>query len=51
MDPADVLDLDLDSAVPEMHDRLIVGSARRIGAKLLTVDKQIISSRLVDTIS
>src|SRR4051812_17980485 len=36
LEPLDLLDLDKDSAVSEMHDRLIVGLARRLGATLLT---------------
>jgi PIN domain nuclease of toxin-antitoxin system len=45
--PGEVLDLDLDRAVPEMHDRIIVGVARRLNAPLLTVDPQIIQSNPV----
>jgi PIN domain nuclease of toxin-antitoxin system len=51
MDPEDVLELKVDLAVPEMHDRLIVGLARRINAKVLTIDKQIINSNIVETVS
>ena len=32
------LDFDQDANVPEMHDRIIAGLARRINAPLLTVD-------------
>ena len=39
--PADVLDFDQDAAVTEMHDRMIVGAARRRGASLITADRQI----------
>jgi PIN domain nuclease of toxin-antitoxin system len=46
-DPTDVLDFDADSAVPEMHDRLIVGLARRRAATLLTRDAEITSAALV----
>ncbi|MHB8627757.1 MAG: type II toxin-antitoxin system VapC family toxin [Aggregatilineales bacterium] len=43
----DVLDFARDSAVPEMHDRIIVGVARRLGWLLLTADSQIIKAGLV----
>lgn len=42
-----VLDFDRDSAVPEMHDRIIVGVARRLDVPLITVDRQITTSRIV----
>jgi len=48
--PGEVLDLDADQAVPEMHDRIIVGVARRLNAPLLTQDSQITGSGLVVTI-
>jgi predicted nucleic acid-binding protein len=34
----DVVDFDKDAAVPEMHDRILSGVARRLGAPLLTPD-------------
>lgn len=40
-------DLSIDASVPELHDRLIVGVARRRGATLLTRDREITSSRHV----
>jgi hypothetical protein len=43
----DVLDFDKDSAVKEMHDRMIVGVARRLNVPLLTKDLNITSSGLV----
>jgi len=46
----DVLDFDRDSAVKEMHDRMIVGLARRLGCPLLTVDKNITASGAVEVI-
>jgi PIN domain nuclease of toxin-antitoxin system len=46
---ADVLDFDADSAVPEMHDRIITGVARRLNAPLLTSDPQIVSAGIVKT--
>lgn len=38
---AHVQDFDIDAAVPEMHDRMIVGVARRIGAPLISSDRLI----------
>ena len=46
----DVLDFDQDSAVKEMHDRMIVGVARRLNAPLLTKDANITASGLVKII-
>jgi PIN domain nuclease of toxin-antitoxin system len=46
----DVLDFDQDSAVPEMHDRIIAGLARRIGAPLLTHDPAIMASGFVQVV-
>ena len=46
----DVLDLDVDTTVPEMHDRIIVGVARRTNATCLSLDPQIVQSGLVTTI-
>lgn len=46
----DVLDFDQDSNVPEMHDRIITGLARRIGAPLLTADPLIVAAGLVETV-
>lgn len=46
-DPEDVLDFGRDSSVKEMHDRIIVGLARRLDAPLLTSDNNIIASGLV----
>ena len=46
----DVLDFDRDSAVTEMHDRMIVGLARRLVCPLLTVDKNITTSRAVEIV-
>lgn len=39
-----VLDFSLDVNVPEMHDRIITGLARRLGAPLLTSDTKIAES-------
>jgi PIN domain nuclease of toxin-antitoxin system len=49
-EPADVLDFDAHAAVPEMHDRMIVGAALRLGVPCLTHDSQIVNSGLVKTI-
>ena len=46
----DVLDFDRDFAVKEMHDRMIVGAARRLNAPLLTRDQNITASGLVNVI-
>jgi PIN domain nuclease of toxin-antitoxin system len=45
-----VLDFDKDAAVPEMHDRIITGLARRIGAPLLATDLQIAAANLITVI-
>jgi len=41
-----VKDFSQDSAVSEMHDRMIVGIARRLGVPCLTCDKEIVASGL-----
>ena len=46
----DVLDFDADSAVKEMHDRMIVGVSRRLNAACLTKDLNITNSGLVKII-
>ena len=47
---ADVLEFHANSAVPEMHDRMIAGVARRLNIPCLTCDKQIVSSGLVKVV-
>jgi PIN domain nuclease of toxin-antitoxin system len=47
--PEDVSDFEADRAVPEMHDRIIAGAARRLNATLLTRDPQIVQSHRVAT--
>lgn len=42
-----VLDFEKDSSVPEMHDRIIAGLARRIDAPLLTSDPLIKAANIV----
>jgi PIN domain nuclease of toxin-antitoxin system len=44
-----VLDFDRDAGVPEMHDRIITGVARRLGAPLITSDPLIQSTGTVKT--
>jgi PIN domain nuclease of toxin-antitoxin system len=46
----DTLDFEADRAVPEMHDRMIAGVARRLHVPLITNDPQIAGSNLVTTI-
>ena len=46
----DVLQYDALSAIPEMHDRIVVGVARALGLPLLTRDQTILSSGVVQTI-
>jgi len=48
--PEDILGFDTDATVPEMHDRIIVGVARRMGATCLSLDPQIVQSGLVTTV-
>jgi PIN domain nuclease of toxin-antitoxin system len=43
--PNHVLDFDACPTIREMHDRIIVGAARRMNAKLLTRDKQITKTK------
>lgn len=46
----DVLDFERDAAVREMHDRIIVGLARRLNAPLLTADSQIAAANLTSIV-
>jgi hypothetical protein len=48
--PNHVLDFDACATIPEMHDRKIVGAARRMNAKVLTRDKQVIKTGLVTSV-
>jgi PIN domain nuclease of toxin-antitoxin system len=48
--PEDVIDFEASRAVPEMHDRMIVGVAHRFQATLLTRDPQIVNSNMVATL-
>ena len=47
---ADVLEFDAHAAVPEMHDRIIVGVALQFNVPCLTRDSQVVNSHLVQTI-
>jgi len=49
-EPTDVLDFSAHATVPEMHDRLVVGAALRLGVPCLTHDGQIVNSGLVNTV-
>jgi PIN domain nuclease of toxin-antitoxin system len=48
-EPIDTLDFDKDKAVTDIHDRMIIGVARRLNATLLTRDLQVTNSGLVAT--
>ncbi len=48
--PDHILDFEKDISVPEMHDRIIAGLARRLDAPLITMDHQINDSGWVRTI-
>lgn len=45
-----IAEFGIDAAVPEMHDRIVVGVARRAGAALLSRDATIAASGLVDVV-
>lgn len=47
---ADVIDFDRDATIPEMHDRIIAGLARRLNAPLLSNDLIIRAAALVKVI-
>lgn len=47
LQPEEMLDFDRDIAVTEMHDRMVVGVARRTGATLITNDRQMTQSAAV----
>ncbi len=46
----DVAEFDQDSSVPEMHDRIIAGLARRMGAPVVTLDPKIVAHSGVATL-
>ncbi|MCI0485019.1 MAG: PIN domain-containing protein [Blastocatellia bacterium] len=45
--PEEILEFDADEAVTEMHDRIVVGAARRLGATLISKDQQITAAGIV----
>ncbi len=47
LEPDQVLDFTQDAAIPEMHDRIIVGIARRLKAPLITSDTAIDTANIV----
>jgi|ERR1043165_6608957 PIN domain nuclease of toxin-antitoxin system len=47
--PKDILEFEKDQPISEMHDRIVVGLARRTGAILLTNNDAIVSSKIVPT--
>jgi PIN domain nuclease of toxin-antitoxin system len=49
-DHTHVIDFVLDASIPEMHDRIIAGIARRLNAPLITSDPQIIASGVATTV-
>jgi PIN domain nuclease of toxin-antitoxin system len=48
--PEEVLEFTANAAVPEMHDRMIAGVAKRLNIPCLTCDKQIVGSGLVQIV-
>lgn len=50
VNPKDILDFERDKVIPEMHDRIIVGLARRLRAPLVTKDKPIRDAGLVTVV-
>lgn len=49
-DPDEAPDFDDNAAVPEMHDRMVMGASRRLDAPCLTVDPAIARGGLVTVI-
>jgi len=49
-EPIDTLEFDRDNAVSDIHDRIMVGVARRLKATLLTRDAEIVGSGMVTTV-
>lgn len=48
--PDHILDFDRDSGVPEMHDRIIAGLARRLKSPLLSSDPLIRAANIVNIV-
>ncbi len=46
----DVLSFAELESIPDMHDRMIVGVAKRLGALLITADEKIVAAGLVKTV-
>ena len=46
----DILEFDSNVSVPEMHDRMIAGVAKRLRIPCLTIDKEIVNSGIVATV-
>ena len=49
-EPIDTLGFDQDTSVTDIHDRIIIGVARRLKATLLTRDAQMVASGVVPTV-
>jgi predicted nucleic acid-binding protein len=49
-EPIDTLEFERDKAVADIHDRIIVGVARRVNATLLSRDEEITGSGVVATV-
>ncbi len=49
LDAYQILEFERDAVIPEMHDRIIAGVARRLSAPLITADPLIIASGVVVT--
>jgi len=47
LDESHITDFDRDNAVPEMHDRIITGIARRLNVPLISADPLIIAAAIV----
>ena len=50
LEPQHIIEFAQDMAVPEMHDRIITGVARRLQAPMLTSDPLIIKANIVSTV-
>ncbi|SRR5260221_3155176 len=50
LEPDHILEFTRDNAIPEMHDRMIVGVAQRLNAPLFTSDAPIAAANLVNIV-
>jgi PIN domain nuclease of toxin-antitoxin system len=50
LDEEIILECQKTQEIPELHDRIIVATAKLLNAKLITVDAKIIDSKIVETI-